>query len=330
MTGVQTCALPISVDPTKPLSLDTMLRDYAGSDDPVKMYLPQGQEEYLNIFPTKNVKVPVDLDLVRKNGTVNIDDSVVSDLDFTLPRNVIGKNDAAILNIIAANKWKRPIYFTSPYDELGFGKYLRSDGLTYRLVPLLNNEVNRNWAEDKMLNKFVFGNADKHGVYYDEENRRHLNTIRMQYAQVAINLADNERKGDAKKLLEKCDKMMLEENFPYGMVSRDQRHNQISGQFLLAAYKAGDTLLANKVYNSLRKDLEQEIAYFNSLDEDKQGALFNDNQRTMQILQQMQQMQQYFTKPMPLLNPESQKPVINNLPTPKDTNKADAVNPKKK
>ena len=88
--------------------------------------------------------------------------------------------------------------------------------------------------------------------------------------------------------------------------------------------------MANKVYASLRKDLEQEIAYFNSLDEDKQGALVTDNQRCMQLLQQAQQMQQYFTAPKPLLNPETQKPVINNLPPPKDTNKADAVNPKKK
>ena len=89
-------------------------------------------------------------------------------------------------------------------------------------------------------------------------------------------------------------------------------------------------LLANKVYASIRKDLEQEIAYFNALDEDKQGALVNDNQRAMQILQQLQQMEQYFTTPKPVLNPESQKPVINNLPKPNDTNKADAINPKKK
>src|ERR1035437_1026758 len=319
-----------TVDQTKPMDLYSMLKDYAGSDDPNKMYLPQGQEEYLNIYPTKNVKVPVDVDFVRKNGTVNIDDSVVSELTFTIPKNVIGKNDAAILNIIAANKWKRPIYFTSPYGELGFQSYLRTDGLTYRLVPLKNSDVNRNWVVDKMLNKFVFGNADKHGVYYDEENRRHLNTIRMQYALAALNLADNDRKGDAKKLLERFDKMMLQKNFPYGMVSRDQRHNEISGQFLLAAYKSGDTLLANKVYASIRKDLEQEIAYFNALDEDKQGALVNDNQRAMQILQQLQQMEQYFTTPKPVLNPESQKPVINNLPKPNDTNKADAINPKKK
>ncbi len=68
---------------------------------------------------------------------------------------------AAILNIIAANKWRRPIYFTSPYDELGFAQYLRTDGLTYRLVPVKNSEVNRDWAYNVMMKKFVFGNADK-------------------------------------------------------------------------------------------------------------------------------------------------------------------------
>ncbi len=183
-----------------------------------------------------------------------------------------------------------------------------------------------------MLNKFVFGNADKHGVYYDEENRRHLNTIRMQYALAAINLADNDRKGDAKKLLERCDKMMLQENFPYGMVSRRQQHNQIAGQFALAAYKAGDTVLAAKVTASLRKDLEQQITYFNNLDESKQITLSQENDMVGNLLNQLQQMQQYFKNPQPPLpvNPESTKTIINNPVKLKDTNKADAITPKKK
>jgi len=195
-------------------------------------------------------------------------------------------------------------------------------------VPVKSGDVNRNWVVDKMLNKFVFGNANKPGVYFDEENRRHLNTLRMQYSMAALSLADNNRKGDAIKLLQRCDKMMLQENFPYGMVSRDQRHNQISGQFLLAAYKAGDSVLAKKVYASLRKDLEQELAYFDALPESKQVTLLSDNQRTMQLLQQLQQMQQYFNNPVPVVNPETRGPVINNVP--KDTNKADAINPKTK
>jgi hypothetical protein len=124
--------------------------------------------------------------------------------------------------------------------------------------------------------------------------------------------------------------MMLQENFPYGLVSRDQRHNQVSGMFLQAAFKAGDSTLARKVFASVRKDLEQQVAYFNALDDNKQGALAQDNQVVMQLLQQLQQMQQYYTTPQPVLNPEAGKPVINNLPKAKDTNKADAINPKKK
>ena len=58
--------------------------------------------------------------LVRQNKTVNANDSVVPEMRFEIPRNMLLKNDLAVLNIIAANKWKRPIYFTSPFGELGF------------------------------------------------------------------------------------------------------------------------------------------------------------------------------------------------------------------
>jgi hypothetical protein len=304
----------VKVDQTKPMDLYSMMKDYAGSDDPNRMV--QNGDDYLNIYPDKKVKIPVDTNLVRQNGTVNPGDSVVSEVDFDIPKSALGKNESAILNIIAANKWKRPVYFTSPYDELGFQQYLRTDGLTYRFVPVKNSEVNREWAEDVMLKKFVFGNADKPGVYFDEENRRHLNTIRMQYGQVASNLADHDRKEDGKKLLEKCDKMMLQENFPYGLVSRREQQDQISGQFLLAAYKCGDTLLAKKVSDALRKDLEQQVTYFNSLDENKQAPLAYENQIVQQLLQQLQGMEQYFKSPASQ-NPEVGNPVINNIAKPK-------------
>ena len=302
------------IDQTQRMDLYTMMKDYAGSDDPTRM--AQNGDDFLNIFPDKKVKIPVDTNLVRENGTVNAGDSVVSEVDFDIPKNALGKNESAILNIMAANKWKRPIYFTSPYDELGFQQYLRTDGLTYRFVPVKNSEVNRGWAYDVMMKKFAFGNANVPGVYYDEENRRHLNTIRMQFAQVANNLADHDRKDDAKRLLERCDSMMLQDNFPYGLVSRRQQQDQISGQFLLAAYKAGDTVLAKKVSESLRKDLEQQITYFNSLDENKQAPLAYENQIVQQLLQQLQGMEQYF-KSTQVINPETKNPVINNISTPK-------------
>ena len=125
----------ITTDPSAPMDLYSVMKDFAGSDNPSKM--EQGRDgSMLNIFPTKNVFIPVDVNLVRQNGTVNPDDSVVSQVQFQITKNVIFKNDAAILNIIAANQWKRPIYFTSQDGGgLGFQNYIRQDGLSYRLVP---------------------------------------------------------------------------------------------------------------------------------------------------------------------------------------------------
>src|SRR5205085_3115383 len=162
-----------------------------------------------------------------------------------------------------------------------------------------------------------------HGVYYDEENRRHLNTIRMQYALAALNLSDNNRKEDAKKILERCDKMILQENFPYGMVSRGQQHNQIAMQFLMAAYRAGDSVLARKVSASLRKDLEQQLAYYHSLNESRMAALGRDNEIADYFLKQLQQFEQYNNPPpAKAVNPESTSTIINK-PVIKDTQAKD-------
>ncbi len=288
------------------MDLYTMMKDYAGSDDPSKM--EAGRDgSMLNIYPSKKVSVPVDLNLVRQNGTVNASDSVLSEIRFDIPKSVLYKNDAAILNIIAANKWKRPIYFTSPYGELGFGDYLRQDGLSYRLVPVMNqnNDVNKDWMMDKLMNKFVFGNADKPGVYFDEENRRHLNSIRLAYAQAAGNLADGNRKEDARKLLHRCDNMMLEQNFPYGMVSRQQQHNQIALQFLYAAYKAGDTVLAQKISREVKKDIEQQALYYQSLTDTKRDFLSAEEERNDNLMKALMGMEQQFkNQPPPVENAE--------------------------
>ncbi len=296
----------ITGDPAQPMDLYTMMKDFAGSDDPSKV--EQGRDgNPINIFPSKRVSVPVDLNLVRQNGTVNADDSVVSQVVFDIPKNALFKNDAAILNIIAANKWKRPIYFTSQdAGGLGFQNYIRQDGLTYRLVPVLNtnSDVNDKWVYDKMMSKFASGNADKPGVYFDEENRRHLNSIRMAYASAALDLAQKNKKEEARKMLNKADKMMLEENFPYGMVSRNQQQDYISLLMLQASYASEDTVLAAKITKSLKKDLEQQISYYNSLNEERQGSFDyvvdqsgrkgGDKNTAEQFLMRIMQLEQQF------------------------------------
>lgn len=268
-----------------------MMKNYVGSDVSL---VQAGNGNTYNSFPVHKVAVPVDLNTVRKNGTVNATDSVMSEMRFTLPGNSIYKNNLAILNVIAANKWQRPIYFTMPFDDLGFQQYLRKDGMAYRLVPVLNSSINTDRSFDVIMNKFTYGNANLPGVYFDEENRRHLNIIRRASVEEALDLAEKNRKDDAKKVLNKCDKMMLTGNFPYGMASKGNDHNRLSLGFAEACYRSGDTVLASKVVKEVKTDLQQQMMFYNSLTGIKAENMDQEKEMANNLLQMLEQMQQVY------------------------------------
>jgi hypothetical protein len=289
-----------------------LMKNYVGSDDPANME-DRGGPELLNTFPVRKISVPVDRAAVISNGTVTATDSVVSEMRFEIPKNSMVKNDLALLNIIAANKWNRPIYFTNPQADLGFDQFLRRDGLSFRLVPVQNSRVNTDWMLDKVLNKFAFGNAQTKGIYFDEENRRHLKSIRMAYTDLALDLAAKNRKEEAKKVLNKVDKMIAQSNYAYGMTSRGNDHNLVSLRFLEACYMAGDTVLADKVSASVKKDLQQQMRYYNSLSSGKAELMSQERASAESYLQGIEQMQTIY-------NPRIQIP--GKLMTPADSQKA--------
>jgi hypothetical protein len=296
-----------NLDQTKNYDLYEVMKNVVASEDPSMKVTSTGGEE-LNFFPVRKFVVPADEAFVRANKTVNPGDSVSPvTLEIQDKRTYILKNDLAIMNIIAANKWKRPIYFTAPYtgSELGFENFLRKDGLTYRLVPVRNNSgVNTEWMVDKLLNKFGFGSANIKGVYFDEQNRLHLNTIRMAYADAAANLADQNRKDEAIKVLRKADQGILTENHPYAMVSKNNQHNYMSFKFLEAAYKAGDKELSDRIAKSLQKDFQQQLSYYESLSDSKKEAMASEIQGAQQLLQMLTMMEQQYKSSSLLPNTE--------------------------
>lgn len=253
--------------------LYTVFKDVIASDDPAKMAPMEGDEEDRpNVYPVKKFKIPVDVEAVKKSLKLNPNDSIVSELKIDLNRNSIDKNDLAVLALIAANNWKRPIYFTSTQElaDLGLEKYTRMEGLSYRLVPIENqNNVATEVMYKNVMEKFAYGNANLGGVYFDEENRRHINSIRQAHALLGLNLAQVNQKDSAKKVLQRYDNNVLESNVPYGMTSnRGNFHNRVSMSFLLAAYEAGDMTLAAKVNGSMKRDLEQQMRYYRTLGDD--------------------------------------------------------------
>lgn len=248
-----------------------------------------GQSPIAN-FPVRRFKVPVADSSVKKYNVVNPTDSVYSEMQIELPegKSYLTLDQLTMLNILAANGWKRPIYFTSPYGELGFGQFLRKDGLTYRLVPVKNNFPQQQWLVDQalrgssirdnnsdvmynnLMTKFKSGNANRPGIYFDEENRRHLLSIRSTFAEAAGNLSDAGRKPEGIKLLAQSEKLIGTQNLPYAMASRFNSHNQTGLLYLEAAYKAGDKPLAQKLNGAIHKDLTDQKKYYDYLKSEKE------------------------------------------------------------
>jgi hypothetical protein len=279
-------------------------------------------------FPVKRFYIPVNSADLTKYGVVNPGDSALQQMQIELPegRNYLTLDQLTIFNIIAANGWKRPIYFTSPYGELGFGQYLRKEGLTYRLTPVQAEAIEPGVIAQSLrgassinsekvsstLNKFTSGGANKKGVYFDEENRRHLLSIRAAFAEGASYLADKGQKENGLKLLNQSEALLtgVSEvrnggkdtiyNFPYAMVSRYNSHNQTALLYLEAAYKTGNLSLANKLKAAIRKDLTQQKTYYDYLKNNKEeffGSLAQEADVNERMIKLLEAAEQYYSAP---------------------------------
>ncbi len=250
--------------------------NFIGEDnDAAKVQLNTGEK--VNYLPTQKLFIPVNVEEVIKNGTVDVNDSgrIMPQVPIVISKNVIYKNDLAVYDIISANAWKRPIYFTSPID-MGFNEFLQVEGLTYRLVPTrrqpsdeplpgLNDQVQTRKMYDNVMNKFVPASVNIPGVYFDEPNRRMLQSIRNAYTKLGVALVKENKKGKALEVLNRQDSLFLPGNMPYALTSPGNMHNLWSMEIVYAYYLAGDPKKAEVISQQLIKDMEQQMRYYRSL-----------------------------------------------------------------
>ena len=261
----------------------------------------------LRIAIPAHLTVPVDVNYVKQAGIVKPTDSVLNEitLDISPNKTFFSLDQLTMLSVLASSNWKRPVCFTSPYGEVGFGPYLRQVGLVYQVVPVAVNSssaqsltMDIDKTKDLLMTQFRSGNADKPGVYFDEENRRHLLSIRATYAQAAMNLATDGRKQEAVALLDRSETLIHPEGLPYAMVSRNNGHNRTTLAYLEAAYRAGHPTLVKKLKDALTKDLNDQLNYYKYLKDKRpeyyNGDLMEDEQFCTRALQQLQAFEKQF------------------------------------
>jgi len=257
------------------------------NDDPRYMAASESGMQ-LNLLPTRRFSVPVDARLALATGAAHPGETIAPqlDLDIAPQKNYLLKNELTMLAIIAANRWHRPICFTNTgeINALGLGKYARSRGLTYELTPVENSRVDNDVAYNHIMTKFQYGHAGTPGVYFDGDNRRELNLIKLTHAEIAASLAAAGRKEEARKVLENYDHNVDIHNFPYGLTSNmGNLDNSYSLYFLQTCYAADDATLAAKVAASMKKDLQQQMRYYQS-----RGESMTDEQLAINAQQAIQ------------------------------------------
>lgn len=199
--------------------------EFVESDDINNKFENGGK--YYDYIPANTFYVNVDSMQVMKNKVIPVKDTarLVKTMKWNINRGYLTKNDLMVLDLIAHNNWKRPIYFavtTGAEAYLGLEDYFQLEGLAYRLTPIKNTEqemqqggrVKTDIMYDNIM-KFEWGGLDQKGVSLDENCTRMASNMRMQMATLAGALINKGQKDKAEKVLDLCLEKMPDENVRY-------------------------------------------------------------------------------------------------------------------
>jgi MFS family permease len=240
---------------------------FVASEDPNLKF--RYDDRNFDYFPSNKFSIPVDSATVLKNGTVpgDLAGEVVKSIDFTIDRQYVLKADLMILDLLAHNNWKRPVYFAITVGDdsyLGLQDYFQLEGLAYRLVPVKNppatsrggdnyGRVETDLMYKNVMEKFKWGGVDKNLLFMDENNLRMTMNLRSTFDRLASSLLEKGRKDSALKVLDLAFEVLPERNVPYNFFVINLADNY---------YKAGAAAKGDKILKRYAEILNQETMYY--------------------------------------------------------------------
>ena len=261
--------------------------DWVGSDHPRTKYknlleqygaeldkVPKFTQNMI-FYPTNKIRVPVNKKNVIKSGLVSEKDYelILDYIDIDLPSSGLYKNQLLMLDILANNDWKRPIYFTGgSYNDaeyLWMKEYLQLDGLVYKLVPIRtkipkNNPYELGKIDSELMYKIVkeweWGNSNDPNIYHDPETRKNSISFRGNLHRLSLKLLEEGEIKKSEEILDlSLDKMPVDY---FGFYSLLEPY--ISTYYKLEKFKKGDQL-----FISLSNKYQQNLKYYSTLSKSK-------------------------------------------------------------
>ncbi|WP_310559521.1 DUF2723 domain-containing protein [Flavobacterium sp.] len=268
----------------------------------------------IHFYPTNKIRIPVDKNDIIKNKVVaaKYNDSIVSYIDIDIKGNALYKNRLMMLDLIANNNWKRPIYFSpgafEDEDYLWMKSYLQLEGMIYKLVPL-KTKVDKDTSPmdmggldtDKMYSivmKWDWGNSAG-AIYHDPETRKNSISYRSVLSRLMDKLIAEGQVDKAKKVIELSLAEMPVEKFGYySMVE----------PFAKGYYEVGETVKAQQLLEKLIGKYKENLNYYGTLSSSDQVDLaidiITDIERYRSLLTVMKERGdvQFYNKSRPAFN----------------------------
>lgn len=245
-----------------------------------------------NFIPTKSFSIKVDTAFIKKSGMVPAyyKDSIVPAVNFKVNQEVLLRSDLIVLDIIAHNNWKRPIYFSSSVasDALqGLSEYTLQEGIAFRLVPVhvkgsegLPGGINSTVMYHNLMDKFYWRNLNNPNVYLDETCRRLAMNYRNAFGRLAVGLIDEGQNAKAVKALDYCTEILPEVQLPY---------DYFSLQMAYAYARAGEAKKAAIIWNRMITLCKENIDYGMQSNKRKGDGMDSETQQNMYYLQKIVQ-----------------------------------------
>jgi hypothetical protein len=236
--------------------------------------------QQVTTFPTSQFYLNVDTTAVKSLGIIPQDrqKQLVGRLDWSMGKRAIEKKNLVILDMIATNNWKRPIYFSStvaPSDYMNLQPYFQLEGMAYRLLPLKDPNYNPRGDEgyvekpicyEELMKTFSYRGLNNANVFYDENNLRFPANYRDKFARLANAYLEAGDKAKAKEVADKCLAVMPDAAIPF---------DYYTPQLVPVLYAVGEKEQANAILDKLTARSIQILSYYQTHD----GALFDDAQR---------------------------------------------------
>jgi len=254
--------------------------------------LPVQSGEWINYFPTKNVKLVVDSAKVVENGIVpeRYAGEIEPEITWKIRSNYLYKNDLMLIDFLASNDWSRPLYFANPTSishVFDVDEYCHLEGFVYKFMPVKAKNyitglggLSVEESYSITMDSCAWGNLNDPKVTIDRESYRNSIIPKQNFMRLAQALVDENKMDSAVTVADKCIEV-----FPNDKITFDR----YMIPFAEVYYQAGEIEKANALMELVIDNMEENMYYYNSLEGSFAQYYADIQQQTVSILYAMKQ-----------------------------------------